>query len=354
MPPEPTARAVIQIVSQLPPTLGGVGGYALSLARGLRDYAGVATRFLLTDPAWHGEGWSEPGLTVRPLTELTAGALRRALEELAGDGSPVLLHYANYGYERRGCPRWLVRAIASWRLASPARLLTFFHEVYASGPPSSSSFWLGPIQRRLAARLVGLSDRTATSLTLYADLLEGLAPGAGAGVYPVLSPLGEPANTTPLAARQRHLVVFGGPGARRAAYGPHRETLAAACRELAVEEVLDVGAPLDDTLPRDVGGVPLRPLGPLSDAAASDLLGRAFAGFIAHRPEMLGKSTIFASLCSHGVLPVGSTPDGEILWAPGDPSAPADLQAVATASRTWYLQHAAPRLAASFHELLFA
>lgn len=362
----PAPRTVVQIVPQLPPALGGVAGYALALARSLRDHAGVTTRFLVTDPAWRAEEWSEAGLTAerftaRGLERQEARSLRRTLAELTdGSGSPVLLHYANYAYERRGCPFWLASGMADWKSAARNRLLTFFHEVYASGPPRRSSFWLAPVQRHLAARLVRLSDRSATSLLLYAGLLEELVPGSGPTVLPVLSPLGEPAAPPPLAERRRQLVVFGGAGARRNAYGPCGSALAAACRSLEIEEVLDVGAPLPaNDLPGTIGGVPLRPVGPLPDQAASDLLRTAFAGFVAYPPQFLAKSTIFAAYCAHGLLPVGirepgaSSPDGEIFWTPGDPSRPAELQAMATAAQAWYLRHSALRHATAFQELLF-
>lgn len=349
---------MVQIVPHLPPALGGVAGYALALARGLRDHTGVATRFLVTDPAAPVEEGGEEGISVHRLEHPEASRLRRALDELVKDGgNPVLLHYANYAYGRRGCPYWLVSGLERWKETRGARLLTFFHEVYAGGPPWRSSFWLGPVQRRLAARLARRSDRVATSLPLYAGLLEKIAPGAGAVVLPVLSPLGEPASPPPLADRfPRRLVVFGGPGARRKAYGQNGRDLAAACRSLDIAEVLDGGAPLPPgpPLPHEVGGVPLRALGPLSDAAASDLLGGAFAGFVAHAPDFLGKSTIFAACCAHGVLPVCPGDAGGIAWRPGDPAGPRELQAVATAARSWYLQHSAPRLAAVFHQMLFA
>jgi hypothetical protein len=351
-------ETVIQVVSQLPPTLGGVGGYAVALARGLRDHGGVETRFLVTDPDWPTDGWSEPGITVRRLERHTAGLLRHALTELTEGGRhPALLHYANYGYERRGCPLWLLGGIARWRAAGPSRLVTFFHEVYASGPPRSSAFWLSPVQKSLAARLLRASDRSVTSLPLYARLLTKLVPGASPMVHPVLSPLGEPADPPPLAARRRDLVVFGGPGARSEAYGLCRETLEVACRELEIEEIVDVGSPLPDgsPLPREIAGRPVRAAGPLPDAEASALLCSTFAGFIAHQPQFLGKSTIFSSLGSHAVLPVGRREKGtgQLVWTPGDPASPAALQTVATAVRTWYLGHSAPRLSAAFHELLF-
>ena len=188
---------VLQIVPELPPRLGGVGGYALALARALRDHAGMETHFLVTDPAWRPAETGETGVTGERLPARSVRALRGALTAAGREGLPVLLHYANYAYQRRGCPFWLVRTL---EIRPSHRLVTFFHEVHAGGPPWRSSFWLAPLQRHLAARLARRSDRCATSLPLYRGLLEALAPGTDAVVLPVLSPLGEPAEVAPLAA----------------------------------------------------------------------------------------------------------------------------------------------------------
>jgi hypothetical protein len=356
---------LIHVVPQLPPVLGGVGSYALALARCLRDKAGIESLFLVADPLWPGGEAQEPGLAARRL-ERQAGTLCRRLEEGAAgtaEAAAVLLHYANYGYQHRGCPVWLERGMRLWRAStagSRRRLVTFFHEVYASGSPWHSSFWLSPLQRRLAARLARLSDSSATSLVLYAGLVERLVPGTGALVLPVLSPLGEPAAPPPLADRQpRRMVLFGGTGARRRALAESRDDLAAACRTLGIEEVLDIGPPLSGALPDAIGGVPLRSLGPLADGEASACLLAAFAGFVAYPPAFFGKSTVFAAYCAHGLLPVcaggGARPSpGGLAWSPGAPAGPAELQGVADAARTWYMRHSAAHLAASFRTLLGA
>jgi len=70
----------------------------------------------------------------------------------------------------------LVDGLQRWRTASINRLLvTMFHEVYATGPPWASSFWLSPLQRNLAARLAQMSDHCLTSRQGYAKLLYELS-----------------------------------------------------------------------------------------------------------------------------------------------------------------------------------
>lgn len=347
--------ALVQITPHYPPTREGVGGYAAALAAGLLA-TGIESEFVVGDPAWASDGdasrWPVAGLRRRSAEEVVARLS-------AGGTSTVLLHYANYGFARRGCPRWLVDGLAAWRGGDRARrLVTFFHEVYASGPPWTSSFWLHPAQRRLARRLARLSDGLLTSLELYARLLRALAPGARARVLPMLSTVGEPERVAPLRDRApRRMVVFGGAGVRRRAYGEHRGLLGAACAELEIRSLVDVGPPFAG-LPARVAGVPVEALGVLAAARASRLLEESFAGFLAYPPAFLGKSTIFAAYCAHGALPVCAWPaSGPAAEPPrfsaGGGGAPlAQLEAVAGSAFAWYRAHDLRRHVVEVRELL--
>jgi len=292
---------LIQIVPQLPPAPSGVTGYAAALAAELEESRGIEPRFVT----------GATGLT----------------------GSAVLLHYANYGYQARGCPISLVRGLLRWkRGAAGRRLVTIFHEVYAGGPFWRSSFWTSPLQRRLAATLALGSDGVVTNLELYAGLLKRLAPSLEVHVSPVFSTVGEPERVPALSERSPRMVVFGGLGARARAYGEHREALEASCRHLGVEEVLDIGPALSSVPPR-IGNIPVRVLGELPASEVSRRLLGSFAGFLAYPGDFLGKSTIYAAYCAHGLLPV----------QPGEKTDTGDSQAQATAAREWYLGHSLAR-----------
>jgi hypothetical protein len=273
------------------------------------------------------------------------------LERLQADGegarpAPLLVHYANYGYARRGCPGWLVEGVEGWRAAGGRRLVTLFHEVYATGPPWRSSFWLTPRQRRLARRLADASDAVVTTLPVYAELLAGCGHRGSVEVLPVFSTVGEPAVVTPLAERLPRLVVFGGRGVRSRAYGGQLAALEASCRALDIEEVVDVG-PSSATLPATVAGRPVTALGMLPAGEVSRHLAAARVGFLAYPPAFLPKSTIFAAYCAHGLLPVcawsrpqrGAVAAGRHFWAPGCPAQPTDLAALAVNAKNWYNKH---------------
>jgi hypothetical protein len=339
---------------QITPSIGtdGVGGYAQRLGEAFAARA-VAVDLL------GGE----------TLPARTAEALEAALERWwgAGEGpSGVLLHYSGYGYQERGCPVWLATGIARWLArGSGRRVSTFFHEVNAFGPPWRSSFWLSPLQRRLAAALAGASSRVATSLTLYRDVLHRWVPQREIAVLPVFSAVGEPAAVPPLASRQRRLAVFGGAGTRRRAFREHRGDLEAACRAFDVEEVLDIGPPWEDQdPPASIAGRPVRRLGELPASEVGALLLSSVAGFLAYPPAFLPKSTVFAAYCAHGVVPVcaSSRRNGGGPLAPGEhylpprpehPTGETELQAVAGRAREWYLEHRLERQMQTLLPLVF-
>jgi len=343
---------VLQIVPHLPPPFEGVGTYAAVLADVLAERFGIETRFLVGDPAWSGG----KGEGARPVSARTAASLLTGLSS----ENTVLLHYANYGYQSRGCPIWLVEGLTRWRLgAADRRLVTLFHEVSASGPPWRSSFWLQPLQRRLAATVARVSGAAVTSLELYGELIRPWTNGHEVMVTPVFSTVGEPAAALPFMERRLRIVVFGSAGIRRRAYGRFLPALAKAARLLAVEEILDVGPPVD--LPVKAGDVPIRPLGILPAREVSDLLLGSIAGFLAYPPTFLPKSTIFAAYCAHGVLPVcawkcrlrASTSPlaGQHYWSTengglGDPGM------IASAAHDWYADHSTVRQAGAFRDLL--
>jgi hypothetical protein len=306
-----------QITPHLPPPFEGVGTYAAALAGALAGH-GIETRFVVPDR--------------------TVAGLRREIE----DAETVLLHYAGYGYHRRGCPAWLAEGLADWR----GRLVTVFHEVWASGPPWRSSFWLLPEQRRIAAALARRSAALVTTLEIYGDMLRSLtADAADISVMPVFSTVGEPAAVPGFEERERRIVVFGGAGVRRRTWERFLPDLTRTVRELGVREVVDVGPPI--ALPGSVEEIPVRVLGVLPPDEVSDLLLRSAAGFLAYPPDFLPKSTIFAAYCAHGMLPVCAWHGGRSPWkGEGNP------QAIATEAHTWYAGHALAVQAERFRSIL--
>ena len=296
---------LITIATGLPPRIDGVGDYALSLSRIIKRGLATETHFIIGNPAWSGAEAVE-GFSVTKLEDRSRTSLVNLLRAKSQNDASLLLHYSGYGYAMRGCPRWLVEGLEQWRNESESRrLITVFHELYASGPPWTSAFWLSPLQKKLAARIARLSDHSITSLKLYADLLAGFRGGDRAGIVslPVFSSIGEPEITLPLNERARRLVVFGTRGRREQVYKRSAAQVNRICRRLGITELLDIGRPVEFDLSQMID-VPVKVCGELAGNEVSELLSDSIAGVIDYPAGMLGKSTIFAAYAAHRVIPI--------------------------------------------------
>ncbi len=354
---------VVHLVPGLPQPLDGVGAYAVALALDLGRATGLPQRLVLGTPGDRPPPLAD-GLEIEMVPERSARGLVWAIERRRGTPRAVILHYVGYGFAGRGCPHWVAAGLEAWRRhpgAEGKRLVTMFHEVYASGPLWRSSFWLSPIQRRIAARLASCSDSVATSLGLYARLLRRFGTGSEPHVLPVFSTVGEPGRVEPLDNREPTLVVFGGAGNRGRVYQDHGASLAAVCRDLKLQQIADLGPPIRD-LPQSLGGTPVVPYGVLTSDDVSQLLRRARVGFVGYPPAFLAKSTVHAAYCAHGLLPLspaarGRTETSEApSWrvVPGREAVPDDAQEIAEAARCWYLGHRLDVQTGRFAELLGA
>lgn len=270
----------------------------------------------------------------------------------------VIFNYVGYGYARRGAPWGLVRELVAWRGAVMARrLVTVFHEVYAYGPPWRSSFWLSPVQRRLARQLSRASDACVTSNELFAAILRRWVPAEKISTLPVFSNIGEPVTLPSWNERAARLVVFGTPGLRQRAYGRMRGELASAIESLGIEEVLDLGAPVE--VPSAVGGVTVRRGGYIGASDASAWLASSRFGFVIYPPRLLGKSGVFAAYSAHGLCPIvgwpkgrgGSEPSATWLRA-GVPTGAQVAEEVAAAAAAEYRSHSLARHADLYRRLL--
>lgn len=345
---------IIQIVPRLPPSVDGLGDYALSLAFQMRQDFGIETHFIVGDQKWVGDAHIE-GFNISQVPMQSANILLSLLQLNHCSDATVLLHYVNYGYAKRGCPIWLVEGLQRWRNTTvKGSLITMFHEVYAYGfPPWTSSFWLSPLQKKLAGSLAQLSDRGFTNRKDYGKLLYKLSQGKHSQIYtlPVFSTVGEPKQVLPLAKRSKKIVIFGGYAMRRNVYQNSSTELLHACQLLEIEEIIDIGPPTQLTL-STIGRIPIIEMGQMPAPTISKILLNSIAGFFDYIPGYLAKSSIFAAYCSHGMLPISarynpSLPDGieagKQYWIPSPEKSSIglilELQAIANYAHSWYQEH---------------
>ena len=273
--------------------------------------------------------------------------VHRFNSELRVDGESVLLHYSGYGYARHGAPLHLLAWVYRHR-PRMKRLGVFFHETHASGRLLSSVFWTSPLQRLVASRLARRSDFWLSNIDVSTRWLAERAGAVPHHCLPVVSNVGETA-ARPL-DRRNIAIVFGSAGLRADTWRVGGEAL---CRWAKTNqiELHDVGSPIADpdvaTLLRTHAVVQH---GRLPAEAISALTSAANYGVLSYPSHCVAKSSVFASYCAHGAVPILLTDDpGEYdglqagrEYLRGFPTAkltPDALERMSAAAFDWYQPH---------------
>lgn len=281
--------SILQIVPRTPAGRDGVGDYARILADCLQRHYGLATIFITT----------------------TSPEIAQAKEHFG----PILLHYVNYGYHKRGVPFWLPTFLQQLKRSSSGRLLTIFHELYASGSWSQSAFWLRPMQMRIARSIAQLSDISMVSSHVLGKQLERLAPRARISVHPVFSNFGEPAlSPEQIAQRDPHRwVICGGTELIARSLRSFLSTAASIRQPFAPRELFVVGGAESSTIRKTLAEekqITAHYFPEVQPAIASRILASCAFGWIDYfeRADVptaaILKSTAFAAYCAHAVIAV--------------------------------------------------
>ena len=362
-------RSLLQIVPQLPGTFDGVGDYALNLAKALSAGHGIDTTFLV---AANTSITSKEGFTViSGLDAHAAAALGQKCEH-------VILHYVNYGYQARGIPFALRAFVKHLRSHLRGHWVTMFHELYASGPPWKSAFWLRPLQVRIAHDMIDASTACVASNTPIKTAIHAHNARKRVLLVPVLSNFGEP-ELTDFDALPKRWVICGGTAliARSLA---RFEQIHHLIPETFAPDQLDVvggheAASIRTALDRISRGRPGLSCGyypEVSVERSSELLRKSSFGWLDYYgagkmwPGMILKSGAFAALCAHGVVPIlshqeapisvdGDPLPGPYYITPSSISFPTAEQLRETQQKVyaWYHAHASARqLARVFAEAL--
>jgi len=363
-------RKLIQLVTGLPPQVDGVGDYALTLARALRDDQEVESLFVVANPRWSGPNIIE-GFRVVMLPERSKKGLHFALDRITDESgaprdTPLLLHCSLYGFATRALALWLVAGVERWRRERPRSILiTMFHELDAWGSIWTSAFWLNPIHCWILRRLARQSNVHFVSNARYARSLAQIAGIREENIerMPVLSTVGEPPRDWPqnLGSRDRQLVIFGRQASRDAIFFEQTSLLERTCKVLGITRIVEIGP--GRTL-RTLPFIQVETLGVLEAPWVSAVLRNSLFGFVSLEPDRLGKSSVFASFCAHGVCPIVSgVGTGEedglvegVHYLLADQFAPcADdrLEAIASSAFRWYQEHPARVQARRYADVAF-
>ena len=346
------ADVVLQIVPRVSDNPDGVTDYALNLARNLLAQYRLTTVFGAAERSRIAE---KEGFKIASIAE--CGVPR-------DKSAPVILHYVNYGYQKRGLPFSSLPVWRTLRQSCRGRFLVIFHELFASGPPWKSEFWVHPLQKKIARDVARLGDARLVSSESMRQSLEKLAPGLDVIVHPVPSAFGEP-GIEPAQMRKRdnhRWLICGG----------------TALVERSLRSFLGiVGTIPEGVAPRDlivVGGMEsskvrqmLKTLVDIhceyypgvSPESASQILSTCAFAWLDYfttrmaQPDLLLKSSSFANICAHGVVcatPLAAAPislGGDSLPGPffivqSEVKLPASSErpSVAHAIYDWYHRHA--------------
>jgi hypothetical protein len=352
---------VLQIVPRLPGTLDGVGDYALNLAKALTADHGITTTFLVA---------AKTPVTSREGYEVISEWSRNSSAGLAEKYAHVILHYVNYGYQSRGVPFGLRAFARQLRSRLRGRWVTTFHELYASGPPWKSAFWLRPFQVRIARDLVDVSTSCVVSNVLIEKAIHAYDAGKKVYLRPVMSNFGEPPLESFYASPKRWTICGGTALVARSLRS--FEQIQPSIPEAFTPQHLDVIGGRNDSsiatslerLGRSRLGVSYHYHPEVTPQLASELLRQSSFSWLDYFgagrmwPGMVLKSGVFAALCAHGVVPILSHCE-EPISLNGDPlpgvycmtsgatnfPEPEKLRETQRAIYAWYHAHADSRQA---------
>lgn len=328
-----------------------MGDYALTIARKFRDQRGFGTAFCAPTAS---QPTSVSGFEVLPWSQLIA---------MAPNYSGVVLHYVNYGFQKRGIPFELLSLLRRLRQGNRRKFVTIFHEFYASGPPWRSEFWLRPFQIHLGKAIARLSDECIVSSPNTLRELQRRISGVPVHLHPVPSTFGEPVLSPDQITNRdpHHWVIIGGTVLAERSLRSFRENLDRVPRAIGPRKLIVIGGrenPATRTLLGNLG-IETEYHPQITAADASAILQNCSFGWFNYfaRPDVetsvLLKSTAFAAACAHAVIsvfPHGGSPisieddkmPGPFFVEPNASQVPSaeEWPKIAGAVYDWYGRHA--------------
>jgi hypothetical protein len=303
---------VLQVVPRISAEPDGVTEYALNLAKALLTNYNLPTVFATAEKS---QASQKDSFAIKTLTDAQA---RKPAH--------LILHYVNYGYQRRGLPFSLVTALRQLRQRCSGRLLVIFHELFASGPPWKSEFWLEPLQKKIARDVARLADGRLVSSESMREMLNDIAPGLDALVHPIPSAFGEPViDVDQLHTRDDHRwLICGGTQVIERSLRSFLEVIDAIPSAVTPKELVVVGGTENPTVTQMLKSLPdvrweYHPA--VFAEKASQILSTCAFGWLDYftnrkaKSDLLLKSSSFANMCANAVVCVMPQASGPVSLA---------------------------------------
>ena len=292
---------LIQLVPGIFPRVDGMGDYSLKLARQLRAQHGIVTTFLVCDPSWVGFE-DVDGFPIHCISARTSDAFVQAMTRCTSSNvleTPILIQFSPYGYDKRGCPFWLLTALERYMPQHRGKLHISYHELEISNArPWSSGYWVPPFQRSIILRLAKLAFARYTHTDPYRTRLEGWGSGRVTYMWN-FSSFGEP-EAEPPATRSNDLLVFGRAWQRLSCYSRGDEALRSLCARLGTKRIIDIGPPIDGHTMPDIGGVPIVRCGRLPAEEVDHWMATTMGNFTVYSVDLITKSSVYQLARANG------------------------------------------------------
>ena len=287
-------KNIIQICPTYPPNIGGVGNYTKLLADFLKK-KNINSKILVSD---HLDSKNKK----QTLFGKKNKNLISLLEKI--NSNVVILHFSGYGYASRGLCFNLIKSIQKWKQNDKNRkLITIFHEIYATGPMYRMSFWTSLPQKYLAKKLLKLSNIALVTSKQNNITLTSFDKNKKIIYSNVFSTIGEIKKNKKLNTRKNIAIIFGNTYQKQMLYKDilvNKNQYEAILKKMYIKKIIDIGPNVE--ILKKIKFIDISRAGIKSKKYISQLLRNSKAGLVFYPVNQMTKSSIIAAYASHGLV----------------------------------------------------
>ncbi len=289
-------KNIIQICPTFPPNIGGVGNYA----KILRDYfkkKKINSKILVSDY-----------LKNKNEKQILFGKKSKNLYSLIkkNNSSYIILHFSGYGYAPRGLCFNLLHSLKKWKqYKTKGKLITVFHEIYATGPFYRMSFWTSFLQKYLAKKILKLSDISLVTSKKNELILSSFNKKKKIIYSNVFSNIGELNRNFNIKKRKNNAIIFGNVYQKKLLYNDillNKFKYEDLLNKMSIKKVIDIGPRVNISDTIFFKKIKIKTMGIKSRKYISNLLKNSKIGLVFYPVGQMTKSGIIAAYASHGVV----------------------------------------------------
>ena len=287
-------KNIVQISPTFPPNIGGIGNYTKLLADFLKR-KGINSKILISN---HSDNKNKK----QKLFGKNNKNLNSLLENT--NSKDVILHFSGYGYASRGLCFNLIRSLEKWKQTSKSRkLITIFHEIYATGPIYRMSYWTSLPQKYLAEKLLKLSNVALVTSKHNYTTLSSFDKKKKIIYSNVFSNVGELRKNRKLKIRKNIAIIFGNTNQKEILYNDilkNKNQYKSILKKMSIKKIIDIGPKIE--ISKKIKFIDIKKIGVKSKNYISLLLRNSKAGIVFYPESYMTTSGIVAAYASHGLV----------------------------------------------------